>query len=64
MGLQVAFLFHNWAMRFKETIRFCVIKITMRFKKMALRLHIDKNIGDAFITFYVAFIRKKLALRL
>ena len=25
---------------------------------MALRLHIDKNIGDAFITFYVAFIRR------
>ena len=25
---------------------------------MALRLHMDKNIGDAFITFYVAFIRK------
>ena len=27
-------------------------------KKMALRLHMDKNIGDAFITFYVAFIRR------
>ena len=25
---------------------------------MALRLHMDKNIGDAFITFYVAFIRR------
>ena len=57
---------------FKEILRFCVIKITMRLKKMALRLHIDKNIGDAFITFYVAFIRrlrcvyeeKKLVLRL
>ena len=40
-------------------------------KKMALRLHMDKNIGDAFITFYVAFIRRlrcvyeeKMALRL
>ena len=27
-------------------------------KKMALRLHMDKNIGDAFITFYVAFMRR------
>ena len=28
---------------FKETLRFGVIKITMRLKKMALRLHIDKK---------------------
>ena len=57
-GLASCFSVPQLGDAFKETIRFCVIKITMRLKKMALRLLIDENIGDAFIIFYVAFIRK------
>ena len=42
-GLASCFSVPQLGDAFKETIRFGVIKITMRLKKMALRLHIDKK---------------------
>ena len=59
-GLASCFSIPQMGDAFKETIRFCVIKIAMRlWEEMALRLHIGEKIGDAFMKkFYVAFIKR------
>ena len=48
LGLQVAFLFHEWAMRLNKIVTFYK-NYDAFMKEMALRLHIEEKFGDAFI---------------